>query len=322
MFERRFLTHSVALSLLTLAATSLGCNDGRAQLPTGPSPQANQPSPPAQPPTSAVSIVTDISPNTGGTVGATLVRIIGRGLQGSGRVTFGGVAASRVGWSPDGTSVFATTPPGGAGAVDVVVTSRAGQAITLSQGFIYGLATPLLVTAISPNMGAAAGGTYLAIAGSGFQFGATVTLDGVETGVRYQSLGTELGLTTRPHQAGSVDVVVTNPDGQVVRLNGGYTYASPQFKDFNGEWEGWLGDEGETPLRFTVQNDVLVSLSCASAVPLTTLPGTKGGEFSMPGNGRPAMTGALVRADYAEGTLNLNLAACTGYDTIWSATRH
>ena len=233
-------------------------------------------------------------------------------------MTFGGVAASRVGWSPDGTSVFATTPPGGAGAVDVVVTNRAGQPITLPQGFIYGLATPLLVTAISPAIGAAAGGTYLAIAGSGFQFGAKVTLDGVETAVRYQSIGTGLGLTTRPHQAGTVDVVVTNPDGQVARLNGGYTYASPQFHDFNGDWEGWLGDEGEAPLRFTVQNDVLVSVSCAGA--LTTLPGTKSGDFSLPGNGRPGMTGALVRADYAEGTINL--AACTRYDTIWFATRH
>lgn len=38
------------------------------------------------------------------------------------------------------------------------------------------------------------------------------------------------------------------------------------------------------------------------------------------GNGRPGMTGALVRADYAEGTINL--AACTRYDTIWFATRH
>jgi type 1 fimbria pilin len=235
-------------------------------------------------------------------------------------VTFGGVAASRVGWSPDGTTVFATTPPSGAGAVDVVVTNRAGQAVTLPQGFTYGLATPLLVTAISPNVGAAAGGTYLAIAGSGFQFGAKVTLDGVAAAVRYQSVATALGLTTRPHQAGNVDVVVTNPDGQVVRLNGGYTYASPQFKDFNGEWEGRFGEEGESPLRFTVESDVLVSLSCAGPVTLTSPPATSGGEFSIPGNGSPGMTGALVGADYAEGTINL--AACMGYSTTWFATKH
>jgi hypothetical protein len=106
----------------------------------------------------------------------------------------------------------------------------------------------------------------------------------------------------------------------VVRVHRGYTYASPAFKDFNGQWEGWVGDEGETPLRFTIENDVLVSLSCARAVTLTSTPATNDGTFSIPGIGGPGMTGALVRADHAEGTIKL--AACTGYDTIWSATRY
>lgn len=314
IFGRRFLT----ASLLTVMATSPGCNDRRAPLPTGPSPLAAEPSPSGQPPTFAV--ITEVSPNSGGTGGATLVRINGQGLRGSARVTFGGVPASRVGWSPDGTGVFATTPVNGAGPVDVVVTNGAGQALTLPQGFTYGHPTPLSVTSIAPSVGATAGGTYLAIAGDGFQFGAKVTLDGVDTAVRYQLVGTALGLTTRPHRAGTVDLAVINPDGQLVRLAAGYTYALPAFTDFNGDWEGWLGDEGERPLRFTVQNNVLVSLSCGAAVALPSPPTTNGGEFSIAGNGRPGMTGALVRADAAEGTITLS--ACTDYDTTWFATRH
>jgi hypothetical protein len=317
MFERRVLTRAMGAGLLTLA-TGLGCNDRQASLPTGPSPAAVALSPPAQPPTSAA--ITDIVPNSGGTAGATLVRINGQGLQGSVHVTFGGVPALRVGWSPGGASVVATTPANAAGPVDVVVTTGAGQAVTLRQGFTYGRAAPLSLTSIAPNAGATAGGTLLTIAGDGFQFGARVTLDGVDTPVRYQLVGTTLDLATPPHRAGAVDVVVINPDGQVARLDAAFTYASSPFSDFNGDWEGWLGDEGETPLRFSVRDDVLVSLSCGGPVALPPPPtATTGGEFSIAGNGRPAMTGALVRADRAEGTITP--PACTRYDTTWFATR-
>jgi hypothetical protein len=64
--------------------------------------------------------------------------------------------------------------------------------------------------------------------------------------------------------AETVEVVVTTPDGQAATLSGGYTYAPPQFSDFNGVWEGHLGDEGETPFAFTVENDLLASISCNS----------------------------------------------------------
>jgi hypothetical protein len=318
MSIRRFLTRSTA-GLLTLVGTSLGC-DGRAQLPTGSSQVTAQPGDSARPPIPSGAVITAVLPNTGGTGGATLVQIVGTGLRGSSHVTFGGLAASRVGWSPDGTVVSATTPPGSAGTVDIVVSNPVGQTTNFPQGFTYGVAPTLLVTQISPNVGATAGGTYLTLTGSGFQAGATVTIDGVDTAVLYQSIGTGVALFTRPHQAGTVDVVVTNPDGQVARLTGAYTYSRPQFRDFNGDWEGRLGDEGEAPLRFTVQNDVLVSVSCASAPSLTFSPAsTSGGEFSIVAGARIGMTGALLRADYAEGTITF--PTCTGYDTVWSAKR-
>ena len=68
---------------------------------------------------------------------------------------------------------------------------------------------------------------------------------------------------TPPHAAGTVDVTVTNPDGQSDTSIGAYTYVEPGSLDFNGDWEGF-GGEGETSLRFTIRSNQLTGISCQS----------------------------------------------------------
>ena len=79
--------------------------------------------------------------------------------------------------------------------------------------------TPLLdVTSISPISGPASGGTPVTITGSNFQSGATVTFDGIAaTNVAVNLLGT-ITAKTPAHPAGTVSVLVTNPDGQADTL--------------------------------------------------------------------------------------------------------
>jgi len=80
------------------------------------------------------------------------------------------------------------------------------------------------VTAISPISGSANGGTAVTITGTGFLSGASVKLGGTAaTGVTVVS-STSITATTPAHAAGTVDVVVTNTDGQSGTLMGGYTY--------------------------------------------------------------------------------------------------
>src|SRR5205085_846396 len=80
------------------------------------------------------------------------------------------------------------------------------------------------VSAISPNLGSAAGGTATNITGTNFLAGATVTLGGTAaTGVTVVS-GTSITATTVPHAAGAVNVVVTNTDAQSGTLANGSTY--------------------------------------------------------------------------------------------------
>jgi hypothetical protein len=199
-----------------LVSFALGCSDGSPNAPSETTP------PSSRPPGTVVPdrLISGISPSQGGLEGRTIVTITGSGFAGTTHVTFGGRPASRVGWSPDGMTVFATTPPGAAGPVDVVVTNSYGENGRLAGGFTYGAAVPLYVTAISPNAGPTAGGTFLSISGAGFQLGARVTLDGDAAIVLYQMVDTRLDFTTHRHAAGPVDIVVSNPDGQAITLNG------------------------------------------------------------------------------------------------------
>jgi hypothetical protein len=121
------------------------------------------------------------------------------------------------------------------------------------------------------------------------------------------------------HAAGTVDVVVTNPDGQMAVLSGGYTYASPDSFEANGHWEGGADSNYETPLQFTVENNALVSVSCGASglVVLSTPASLSAGAFSFAANGA-SMTGRLVAPDDAQGMITL--PPCVAYP--WYARRH
>lgn len=100
------------------------------------------------------------------------------------------------------------------------VSAYSGGTITIS-------AVPVIsISGIVPNAGATAGGTSVTISGSNFQSGATITFDGISaTDIIFVDSGT-LTAKTPAHAAGSVDVLVTNPDLTSDTLVSGYTYTS------------------------------------------------------------------------------------------------
>ncbi len=85
------------------------------------------------------------------------------------------------------------------------------------------------VTALEPSSGSARGGDVVVLTGSGFATGAVVTFGGAPcTDVAVlDSIATRLRAVTPAHAAGSVDVVVTNPDGRSVTVANGYTFTPP-----------------------------------------------------------------------------------------------
>ena len=170
--------------------------------------------------------ISSISPSTGSTNGGTSVTISGKNLQVGATVTFGGVAGTSVNVISS-TQMTAVTPAHAAGSVDVVVTNPNGKSATLSAGFGYGSAAPI-VSAISPNSGPTGGGTTVTITGNNFLAGALVFLGTVAASGVAVTGPTQIQATTPSvSTAAAVNVVVQNPDGQSGTLTNGFTYTDP-----------------------------------------------------------------------------------------------
>src|SRR5262247_1625214 len=93
----------------------------------------------------------------------------------------------------------------------------------MSATFLYERPAPA-IRSVLPSAGPLTGGTAITISGRAFVDGATVTVGGTPaTGVSVSSDG-ELTALTAAHAAGAVDVTVTNPDGALTTLPGGFTY--------------------------------------------------------------------------------------------------
>ena len=82
---------------------------------------------------------------------------------------------------------------------------------------------PLHVVSVDPRIGFTAGGIPIALWGSGFAAGTTVALGGSPVTITHLDSNRIEG-TIPSHDAGSVDVVVTNRSGQVARLANYFTY--------------------------------------------------------------------------------------------------
>lgn len=178
------------------------------------------------PPPMATSIV----PAAGASNGGTIVTINGTNFQNGATVRFGQTLGVSVTFLSS-NALQATTPPG-TGTVPVTVTNPDGQSTTLANGFAYQSAvTGPVISSITPNIGATAGGTAVTITGTGFQNGASVTFGGTPaTSVNFFSAAM-LQATTPPALPGNVDVTVTNPDGQSATSKAAFQYAVPSCND-------------------------------------------------------------------------------------------
>ncbi len=147
--------------------------------------------------------IKSLTPTSGPATGNTGVTISGTGFTSGSAVFFGGVAATGVSVSSDGTTITATSP-GGAGNVQVTVTPSGGSAVVAGQ-FSY---VPV-VTGINPTSGPATGGTGVTISGAGFTPGSTVNFgNNAATGISVNTSGTSIAATV-PEGGGSVQVTVT-----------------------------------------------------------------------------------------------------------------
>ncbi|MGD0089866.1 MAG: IPT/TIG domain-containing protein [Planctomycetota bacterium] len=169
--------------------------------------------------------VSGIAPASGTTNGGMNVTLSGTGFADGAAVDFGGAQASNVVFV-SATQLTAATPTrAAAGAVNVNVTNPDGQVGTLANGFTYSLGPAPTVSGIAPSSGPTNGGTNVTVTGTGFADGATVDFSGTQaSNVVFVSATQFTATTPAGAAAGTVDVNVTNPDGQVGTLAGGFAY--------------------------------------------------------------------------------------------------
>jgi len=166
---------------------------------------------------------------------------------------------------------------------------------------------PPTVTVISPAQGSTAGGTPITITGTNFQSGATVTLGGVAaTAVTFVSSMT-LTTSTPAHAAGSVDVVVTNPDTQNATLTSGFSYLAGSgyyslapcrvldTRNANGPLGGPILAGGGATRVFVVAGacGIPAGAQAVSANITVTQPAAMGTFIMFPGNLTPSGTTAI-----------------------------
>ena len=157
-----------------------------------------------------VPTIASISPGIGPVSGGTAITITGTNFVRFGTsVTVGGAAVTNlVVFSP--TQMTAVTPPGSAGARNVVVTVAAGSA-TSTGGFTY-IAAPT-VASISPSFSPVAGGATVTISGTGFTAASTVSFGGVPASSVTFVSSTTLNAVTPARPLGVTDVTVGSTGG-------------------------------------------------------------------------------------------------------------
>lgn len=171
----------------------------------------------------------DVSPTTGSSLGRTSVTIKGNGFSTVNKptVTIGGAAATVT--SVTATSLTVSTGARAAGAnLDIVVVNADLDSVTATQKFTYTQGTQPVITALSVDGSAEAGGQPITITGTNFakeldaldpvQFG------GVDATNVVVVSDTQITATIPPHGEGMVTIVVKNKDGQSFSLANSFRY--------------------------------------------------------------------------------------------------
>ena len=153
--------------------------------------------------------VTSVSPNLGPQDGGTEVTITGANLTAATEVDFGGVATS---FYVDSDTSITAFSPGGAGTVDVTVTTLDGTSASSADDQFSYIAPPSpAVTGVGPSLGPEDGGTWVTITGAGFTGATEVDFGGVPADFAVDS---DTSITAiSPAGAGTVDVTVTTLGG-------------------------------------------------------------------------------------------------------------
>jgi len=172
-------------------------------------------------------LVTSYSPNNGPIAGGTLVIFQGSFMMNGIQVLFGDKPATTYMHASQNTLKVYTPAVDKGGPVDITLNNPDGTTLTIEQGYQYNepVVPKLSITSVTPNSGKTTGGETVYVEGTLFDQGVKVYFGEKEATVTtfYNSSRVKV---TAPSSAvdGSVDVKVTNPNGDSATLEKAYTY--------------------------------------------------------------------------------------------------
>lgn len=165
---------------------------------------------------------------------------------------------------------------------------------------------PASVTSVTVSRGSTAGGTKFKIRGTNLTRGSSVTFGNVKAVSNSydprDEPGTTLYITSPPHPAGVVDLVITTADGQL-RLSDAFEFVDQEAFDFNGKWSGTTIDGSDVLIEFVIRNNTLVSGLCDGFETQTAVvsTGVTTGSFLANGPNGFHLAGRIVSAEQATG---------------------
>jgi hypothetical protein len=195
----------------------------------------------------------------------------------------------------------------------------------VSKTTVTDLAAPTILS-VTPSIGSTGGGAHIKITGAGLLPGTRVALGTTNAAAYFDKYSGAIFVTAPSHAPGSVDVVVTNVDGQNAVAIGAYTFAAPESFDVNGDWRGvsFAGDYDQ-PFTFIVVNGAVVSITCEASglVRLSPPAPIIHGEFSFVEENIVAISGRILAPNEAMGAVSVGLAGsvrpCVGAE--WHANK-
>ncbi len=128
-----------------------------------------------------------------------------------------------------GLAILALAPLFGGGTNLLSGSTR--LAVTESGQPTSSLVPGVSINRVEPDVASVLGGTMVKVFGTGLVEGSRVTFGGLET-ASVEFLGSDtLTVLVPPHDPGTVNVVVTLPDGNTRNLPGGFNYQQPIFSE-------------------------------------------------------------------------------------------
>jgi len=176
-------------------------------------------------------VVDSITPAQGPVEGGTAITLRGAGF-GPGTVVFVGALSAASLEVVSDTELYAITPEGSPGMVDVRVVAGGQQAV-LEDGFEF-VGDTLTLDLVTPETVARAGGTYMRVYGTGFDETTSVSVGGVTCDVISRLSGAEIHVRSPKLEVGVYDVMVDR-GGETRTLTNAVTVYDPR-SGYGGTW--------------------------------------------------------------------------------------